>query len=186
VQVEQVKQQGDAQKTQAMFAHEQQMKQIEIQNDAHKFQAEDTLKQRELQMSLELQRSNDQRQSLLDQQKAELDRWKIQLETDSKERVEIQIANIKAASAAQVARINHGLDEQFELTRQQEKEAGYQIMQNEIAAAKQDVMNQLLAPKRIIRDQAGRVAGVEHGGVVHAVVRDGQGKIIGTQPQAMQ
>ena len=76
------------------------------------------LKQKEQEGALALQQSNDQRQSALDQQKFALDQRAQDLDHDA----QIQLANIKAASAAQVARINHGLDEQAELTRQQEKD----------------------------------------------------------------
>jgi hypothetical protein len=182
VQVKQMELQGDAQKTQAIHMHDQQMAQMEAMLKQRQLEMDAALKQKEQEGALALQQSNDQRQSQLDQQKFQLDMRAQDMARDEA----IQLANIKAASAAQVARINHGLDEQYELQRQQEKEAGYQIMQNEIAAAKDEMAQRMAAPKRVLRDATGRVAGVEHAGVVHAVVRDANGKIVGTQPQTMQ
>ena len=177
VQVKQMELQGDAQKTQAVHAHESsRWRRWRPCSSSASWRWMPRSSKRSRRAHWRCSNPTTSGKSQLDQQKFQLDMRAQDMARDEA----IQLANIKAASAAQVARINHGLDEQYELQRQQEKEAGYQIMQNEIAAAKDEMAQRMAAPKRVLRDATGRVAGVEHAGVVHAVVRDANGKIVGT------
>ena len=173
VQIEQMKQQGAAQ-----------MAQFEAQQSAQKLAMEGQIKQQELAASLELQRSNDMRQSQLDQQKAELEanaraqemaleRYKIELETAAKK--EIEQAKIQAQFAIEQMRQQHASETQ---DKQNAAEA------NKGGEAKQ--LDQLFLPRTVLRDERGKVVGVNHGGVIHEVVRDELGRVAGMRPKTQE
>jgi hypothetical protein len=172
VQVEQMKMQA------AM-----QMKQMDQKNDQMKFQAEDVLKQREAQASLELQRSNDERQSQLDQQKALLEsqareqemalkRYEIELTTASKEKIEL--AKLEGQFALEQMRQQHDTgNREQDAMRERERAEAPEMAQ----------ISSLFLPRTVLRDAAGKVVGVDHGGVVHEVIRDAQGRVAGMRPK---
>ena len=151
VEVEKVRQQGDAQKMQATIGHEAQMAQMQAQIKSQELQMHVQIKNQEQQGALQLQQSNDQRQSQLDQQKFALDQQRLQMEQE----VQVQIANIRAAASVEVARIGAGLDDGSQLLQAEEKGAHYNLIQQ-----LQQMVATLAAPKQVIRDASGRVVGV--------------------------
>jgi hypothetical protein len=151
--VEQARQQGDAQKTQATLGHQAQMEQMKQQAKDRELALHAQIKQAEQQGALALQQSNDQRQSALDQQKATLEAEFKQRELDTK----IQVANIEAAKALEVARIGQGYDTGAALLIEQAQDAGY----GPLIAEKLDQLTTLMgAEKEVVRDANGRPAGV--------------------------
>jgi YD repeat-containing protein len=173
--VEQERQKGDAQKTQATLAHEQQMAQMTAMFKQKELELNAMLKKAEQEGALALQQSNDQRQSALDQQKFELEQQKAEMDKD----LQVQLANIAAAARVEVARIGKGIDDGTALLVQQEREAGYA----EVVLRMQQMQEAMSAPRSVVRDENGRAVGIEHAGTMHAIARDEQGKVIGTQPQ---
>ncbi len=142
----------------------QALAQMKGQADQMLAQGQAMLKQKELELqamlkkadqegALALQQSNDQRQSALDQQKATLDAQLKQAELDNK----VHIANISAASASEVARINHGLDDGTAMLLQQAHAAGYAPVLEKL----DKVARMIATPKRVVRGPDGKVAGVE-------------------------
>jgi hypothetical protein len=121
LQIEQMKQQADAQKFQAETQADAQKFQAQQQMDIQKFQAETQMqreveqikadaKLQEIQANLELQAANDQRDSERETMKAmhmqELERMKLELEkykTDQDNETRIIVAQIAAGSQQQVA-----------------------------------------------------------------------------------
>lgn len=137
---------------------EQAAKQADLQLEGQRLQMESQAKQQQQSGALELQRSNDQRQVQLDQH-----RFELQLQADAQKHsveqdTQVRLANIKAASAAQVARIAKGYDDGSDLLTQQEQGAGYT---HPLAQMLQAFHAALTAPKQVVRDQAGRVVGVQ-------------------------
>jgi len=130
--VEQMKLQADAQKTQALHGQQAQKDQFEADLRMRELDHAAQLKQLEQQGALELQQSNDQRQSALDQQKHALEMAKI----ESDAAVKIQIANIQAATSLATARISAGLDDESKLLNQQEQAAGYDAVEKITAMLK--------------------------------------------------
>ena len=110
LQIEQMKQQADAQKFQAQSQQEQQKFQAESQMAMQLEQIKADAKLQEVRANLELQASNDQRDSerevmkaqldaQLEQQRIEFDRWKAELEAATR----LQIAQIGAQQAISIA-----------------------------------------------------------------------------------
>ncbi len=154
---ERERQKGDAMKIQATLQHEAQLAQMKAQGEAQLKQMEMQLhakmKEMEQQGALALQQSNDQRQSALDQQKFELE----QMKSRADQELQIQIANIRAASAVEVARIGAGTDDGTALLKAQADAAGY----GPIVDALKNIMETVSAPKEIVRDANGRATGVQ-------------------------
>jgi hypothetical protein len=172
VQVEQIKQQGEAQKHQAETAADAQKFQAQQQMDVQKFQAEQQAKaqqtaleaqakERDQSNALTLQQSNDQRQSALDQQKAqltmELDERKHRLDIDA----QIQIANIKAAAEVEKERVKAGISDGSQLLGAEEKDAGYNLskLMTSLAQTMDKLAGAMNAPREIVRGPDGRAAG---------------------------
>lgn len=154
VMIEQMKQQGEAQKFQA-----------ETQADIAKFQAETAMtreieairadaKLKEAQAQLQLQAANDQRDSerellkaqydaQLAQQQLEFDKWKT--EFDAQVKVYIEEMKLRGAPPSDVI---------------QHKDDMLQVLQG-----LQAVVANMSAPKQIIRDAAGKAVGIAHVGV---------------------
>lgn len=150
IQIEQIKQQGDAQKFQA-----------EMQADIQKFQAETQMtreveqikaqaKLQEIQASLELQAANDARDSEREQMKAqydaqlaaqklEFDRWKVEFEAQNK----IYIEEMKLRGAPMSDVVQH-------------KDDMLQVL-----SGLQAVIQEMGAPKVIVRDSSGKAIGVQ-------------------------
>lgn len=143
VMVEEVRQQGKQAEIQANM----QLEQAKLQLDAAR-------SDREHQQALLLQQSNDQRQSALDQQKAALE----QANAEGERELQLQLANIKAASATEVARIGQGIDDGTAVLQQQMREA-YGALMGLITAFQNDSAR----PPReyeVVRDANGRAQGM--------------------------
>ena len=151
IQIEQMKQQGDAQKFQVEMQSEIQKFQAETQMNMQLEQMKANAKLQEVQANLELQRSNDMRDSEREQLKAQLD---AQLESQK-----IEFEKWKAELSAQT----QIYIEQLKLGSQQTPEQGGDI--NNALAASIDGFRQALEtmnrPKQIIRNpQTGRAEGI--------------------------
>lgn len=151
IQLEQMKQQGDAQKFQAQNQSDMQKfqaeKQLEMQVEQLKAQAQIQATQ----ATLELQRANDERDAAremakaqydaqIEQQKIEFDRWKA--EFDAKTKIYIEEMKIRGVPPADY------IQEQSNMT---------QVLQG-----LQAVIAQMGAPKMIVRDANGKAVGVQH------------------------
>ena len=150
IQIEQMKQQGDAQKFQVEMQSEIQKFQAETQMNMQLEQMKANAKLQEVQANLELQRSNDMRDSEREQLKAQLD---AQLEAQK-----IEFEKWKAELSAQT----QIYIEQLKLGCQQTPEQGGDI--NNALAASIDGFRQALEtmnrPKQIIRGPDGRAQGI--------------------------
>jgi hypothetical protein len=151
IQLEQMKQQGDAQKyqaqTQADIQKFQAEKQIEVQIEQVKAQSQIQATQ----ATLELQRANDERDAAremakaqydaqLAQQQLEFDKWKAEFDAQTK----IYIEQLKIqASVPQTAP-----EQANEMT--------------QVLSGLQAVIAQMSAPKMIVRDASGKAIGVQH------------------------
>ena len=166
------------------------VKRLELEADAQKFQAEHQLtiqrenlqaaaKQRETQMQLELQAANDARDAEREQLMAmhkqqlamaqlELDRYK----TDADNKTKIITARI-AHPESQLT----GLDINPETGEVWEKPDPMDSVMQALGA----LVEQSNAPKAIVRDETGKVVGVQQGSQMRTVVRDESGKVIGVQ-----
>jgi hypothetical protein len=166
------------------------VKQMELQADAQKFQAEQELtlqreslqaeaKQRETQMQLELQAANDARdaerelmkaryEAQLEAQQLELERYK----TDADNKTKIITARI-AHPESQLT----GLEINPETGEVWEKPDPMDAVMQALGA----LVEQSNAPKAIVRDETGKVVGVQQGSQMRTVVRDETGKVIGVQ-----
>jgi hypothetical protein len=166
------------------------VKQMELQADAQKFQAEQVLtlqreslqaeaKQRETQMQLELQAANDARdaerelmkaryEAQLEAQQLELERYK----TDADNKTKIITARI-AHPESQLT----GLEINPETGEVWEKPDPMDAVMQALGA----LVEQSNAPKAIVRDETGKVVGVQQGSQMRTVVRDETGKVIGVQ-----
>ena len=140
-----MKLQADAQKFQAQSQADQQAAAQKAQMDAQHKEREHQAKMAELQASLELQASNDQRDSerqaqkammdaQLDQQRLEFERYKADLTSQT----QIYIAQLK-----------------------EQPQTASGDTANQVMAAMQAMVEQLNAPKIIVRDESGRAIGVK-------------------------
>lgn len=151
IQLEQMKQQGDAQKFQAQNQSDMQKfqaeKQIEMQVEQLKAQAQIQATQ----ATLELQRANDERDAAremakaqydaqLAQQQLEFDKWKAEFDAQTK----IYIEQLKIQGSAPQ-------------TAPEQADQMTQVLQG-----LQAVIAQMGAPKMIVRDAAGKAIGVQH------------------------
>lgn len=151
LQLEQMKIQADAQKHQAQSQQDIQKFQAETQMQVQVEQIKAQAKIQEVQANLELQRSNDERDAQreiakasydaqLAQQKMEFDKWKAEFEAQTKIYIEEMKINGStpqgaAAQADSMTQVLQGL---------------------------QAVMQQMSAPKMIVRDAQGKAIGVQH------------------------
>jgi hypothetical protein len=151
IQIEQMKIQADAQKHQAQTQNDVQKFQAEAQMSLQVEQLKADLKMKEIQGSLELQAANDardaereQNKALMDaqlaQQQLEFDKWKAEFDAQTK----IYIEELKINAA-----VPQGAAEQTD--------SMMQVVQGLQAA-----IQQMSAPKVIVRDQNGRAIGVQH------------------------
>lgn len=147
--VEQIRQQGDAQKTQALHAQQAQKDQFEADLRMRELDHSAQLKQQEQQGALQLQQSNDQRQSALDKQKHELEMAKL----DREERMEKYKVDVGAATTLAAARISAGIDPESQLLNKIEQEAGFGQLEQLVSI--------LSAPKEIVRGPDGKASGLK-------------------------
>lgn len=151
LQIEQMKLQADAQKTQAQMQADIQRFQAETQIEMQKVQAQLDAKLKETQASLELQAANDQRDAERERMKAELDaalesqriefdKWKAEFDAQTK----IYIEEMKLRGVPPADYI-------------QEQNNMAQVLQG-----LQAVIQQMNAPKMIVRDATGKAVGVQH------------------------
>lgn len=163
---------------------------MRMQDSAMKFQEESAMqkeiehlkasaKLQEIQANLELQAANDERDSqremMLAQHRHELAQAQLELDkykTDADNRTKII-----------TARIAHPETELTDLDIDPETGEAYQKLDplEPVKQALDVLIEQAAAPKEVIRDEAGRVVGVQSGGIVKQIVRDEDGKVIGVQ-----
>jgi hypothetical protein len=153
IQLEQMKIQADAQKHQANSQQDIQKFQAETQMQLQVEQIKAEAKQREIQASLELQAANDQRDAeretmkaqfdaAMAQQKMEFEKWKV--EFDAQNKIYIEEMKLRGVPPADYI---------------QEQNNMQQVM-----IGLQAVIENMQAPKVIIRDASGKAIGVQHGG----------------------
>ena len=151
VQIEQMKQQGDAQKFQAQQQADIQKFQAETQMTREVEQIKADLKLKEIQASLELQAANDARDAerermkaemnaALEAQRLEFDKWKA--EFDAQNKIYIEEMKLRGVPPADYI---------------QEQSNMAQVLQG-----LQAVIQQMSAPKVIVRDANGKAVGVQH------------------------
>jgi hypothetical protein len=151
LQIEQMKIQADSQKFQATQQADIQKFQAETQMAREVEQIKADAKLQEIRANLELQAANDQRDSEREQQKAlfdsqlaqqqlEFDRWKA--EFDAQTKIYIEEMKVRGAPTSDVV---------------QQKDDMLQVL-----TGLQAVIQQMGAPKVIVRDQNGRAIGVQH------------------------
>ena len=161
LQIEQMKQQADAQKFQAQTQADQQSKQLELQHSMQLEQIKASAKLQEVQANLELQASNDQRDgerenikaqisAQMEEQRLQFDRWKVETEQQTK----IYIEQMKLPAP--------GADNSEALAQMQQ---ALQAMQAHITA-----------PRKIVRGPDGRAIGVDVGGIVKPINRSADGR----------
>ena len=150
--VEQERQKGAQMLAQVKAQTDGAMKQMDAMVKQKELELQAMLKKMEQEGALALQQSNDMRQSALDQQKTNLEMQTHAAEQETK----IQIANIGAASASEVARINHGLDDGTAMLLQQAHAAGYAPVLEQLAK----VTEMLSQEKEVVRGPDGKVSGV--------------------------
>jgi hypothetical protein len=141
----------------------QQLKQMELQADAQKFQAEmqaqmqaeerqHAAKMAEMQASLDLQRSNDERDAMREQARIQMEAQASELDRQHKER----IAEMQSA----IDKYRADLDAQVKLAIA-DKSAAPQIDVSGLQSGIDQLMGLISAPSEIVRDpQTGRALGV--------------------------
>lgn len=166
IQVEEMRANTEVQKFQAQKQAEVEKFQAEQTSKRQLMAQEAAAKERVAANDMTLQQSNDQRQSLLDQQKHELAMHeatlKLQLDEGSHQRElenKKELANIAAAAQVTIARIKAGLSDGAELLSQEEQQAGYHIPT--LIAGMTQAMRDLAAPKEVTLP-SGKVATVRH------------------------
>jgi hypothetical protein len=174
VMVAEIQAQADAQKFQATQQADQQKMQATIQADGQKFQAEQAasqaqaerdaaLKQSEMQMQLQVQAANDQRQAELDQQKMQLEMIKLEKEYEFK--VWLETSKMQNSASLERERMAHEGNTQRTIARA----SGIDVDSDDKVTAAlgpmlqqmQNMIAQLSAPKQVVRDEGGRVVGVQ-------------------------
>ena len=153
IQLAQMKIQADMQKTQATSQQEVQKYQAETQMQMEIERLKAEAKRLEIQANLELQAANDQRDAereqmkaqfdaAMAQQKLEFEKWKA--EFDAQNKIYIEEMKLRGVPAADYI---------------QEQNNMQQVMMG-----LQAVIENMQAPKVIVRDETGRAIGVKHGG----------------------
>lgn len=174
VQVEEMRLQADQQKTQSLLQAEQQKLQATQQADVQKFQAEQAasqaqaerdaaLKREEMQMQMQVQAANDARDAERAKQQMELDVLKLQKEYEFK--VWLETAKMEQNAQLEQQRLAHASNSQSMVARA----AGVDVnSEDKVTAALAPVLEQMTAmmahmsaPKQVVRDQSGRVVGVQ-------------------------
>lgn len=144
--IEKMKLQADQQKFQAQTQFEQQKADKEAQLDIQKFQAEAALKQQEQEKQLQQEQLRSQNDLIIEREKlamqAELERFKAQLKAETDIKIAAMEADIKAA----------------EMQRQHQFDIHKASMDQQRHEQHMAAMNK---PKKVLRDQNGRVSGVE-------------------------
>ena len=169
LQIEQMKQQADAQKFQAQQQGDIQKFQAETQMTREVEQIKADAKLQEIRANLELQASNDQRDAEREMLKAQMDaelaqqqlafdRWKAEFDAQTKIYIEEMKLRGPAEDAAQ---------EKAEM--------------NQVLEGLQSVIANMQAPKKIVRGPDGKAIGVDQGGVVRSIVRGPDGRAIGVE-----
>ncbi len=163
VQVEQIRAQGK----QAELQQNAQIKMQELQMEAQ-------VKQQQLAGDQAVQTSNDQRDAAKMQMEMQMkdaqgarEMQQRDIEHIREQQTQLQIANVKASSAVEVARIAAAADKGDEVLNQELVAAGQEPIAHPMKILA-DSINQLVphlaaqnGPKRVVRDASGRVAGIE-------------------------
>lgn len=159
-----------------------QLKQMELQADAQKFQAEAQLRIAEIQAQAEAElhklRASLEVQALNDERDA--DRARLQAEIDA----QIEMAKAQSHQAIESAKLEMekyraDLDASVKL-----QVAEQQAEQNNLKNVEQaigELLQEVKAPKEVVRDASGRAVGVRQGNKVRKVKRDDSGKVVGVE-----
>lgn len=152
---------------QAKMQQAMQMKQLDMQADAQKFQAQYQLdmqklqlqaeaKQRETQMQLELQAENDRRDAEREAMKAtyeaQLEKQRLELEA-----YKINTDNQTRITVAQIAKMDAGAAMEVDMPGQAPAPKPHDIMAQAVAM----LADSMSKPKQVIRDQNGKIIGVQ-------------------------
>lgn len=152
IQLEQVKQQGQAQlaqvKAQTDVMIEREKAQAQMQVDVIRQKAESEQKQMEIQQQAMLEQFKAQLEAQQERARLDLEQWKTQLDNQTK----IQIEHIKRGEIVGPDALGAMLQNQAEVNGQ---------LANSIAEMLQAAVQQIRAPRRIIRDANGRAQGLE-------------------------
>jgi hypothetical protein len=159
-----------------------QIKQMELQADAQKFQAEAQLRIAEIQAQAEAElhklRASLEVQALNDERDA--DRARLQSEIDA----QIEMAKAQSHQAIESAKLEMekyraDLDASVKL-QVAEKQAEQTDLKN-VEQAIGELLQEVKAPKEVVRDASGRAVGVRQGNKVRKVKRDDSGKVVGVE-----
>lgn len=152
IQLEQMKQQGQAQlaqvKAQSDVMIEREKAQAQMQVDITRQQAEAEQKQMQIQQEAMLEQFKSQLEAQQERAKLELEQWKAQLDSQTK----IQIEHIKRGEMIAPDALGAMLENQSAVNGQ---------LANAIGEMLQAAVQQIRAPRRIVRDANGRAQGVE-------------------------
>jgi hypothetical protein len=170
-QTDAMKAQGEAQKAQASMAIAQHKAQLDAQLEQARMEAEARVAQVEqqaqaqqntLQQQLEAQKAQMQAELDAAQDSAQqaFDQWKAELDASTKIMV-AQIAAKASADAAQQKSEDAARQVVEKDTAGQEQSAGLADMHAKTLQAINGVMQQMSKPRKVVRDDQGRVAGVE-------------------------
>jgi hypothetical protein len=157
MQIEQMKQQGIAQKAQ-----------FDAQQEVQKMQLEDQKHQREMQRDMEVERNKQEMQARDSQFQAQLDAQKeaqkLQFEEASKQ-ADRELARWKAELDARVKLEIAGIKSPEQITEGIEEEEQKEEKMNNLMQMMQSMMQAMNQPKMIVRDSMGKAIGVQPVGV---------------------
>jgi hypothetical protein len=168
LQMKQMELQADSQKFQAQTQQEQMKFQAEMQAQMQLEQLKADAKLQEVRANLELQASNDQRDSEREVMKAQLDaqaeserlafeKWK----TEFNASLQIELKNMEASKVPQ------------------EDSSAVQAAIAQISEQLGGIANHITAPRKLVKDANGRTIGVDVGGVVKPIIRNAAGQVEG-------
>ena len=168
LQIKQMELQADSQKFQAQTQQEQMKFQAEMSAQMQLEQLKAQAKLQEVRANLELQASNDQRDSEREVMKAQLDaqaeserlsfeKWK----TEFNASLQIELKNMEASKVPQ------------------EDSSAVQAAIAQIMEQLGGIANHITAPRKLVKDANGRTIGVDVGGVVKPIIRNAAGQVEG-------
>lgn len=163
-QIEQGKMQMQQQADAARLQHEQQLAGVQMQQEQQRIQLEQQAKAAEMQFSAQIEAQKQQHEAMLEQQRMaseeSFNRWKAELEAATK----IMVAKISAQASLEQSAMNaeQAAAKEMESAAKQDGEGSKMVdMHAQTMEALKGVMETLAKPKRIKRDQEGRLEGIE-------------------------
>lgn len=202
-----IKAQAEAQKTQLTIQAQQQSEQARLQADQiaqqQKIASDERLKTMQMQLDAEKAEKDRVHAQMLEQLKAQFadqqaasqldfERWKVQLENETK----IAVAQIAASTSLKTAAMSAS-DDSTEVSEDGEKKpssalqslvdsvnqsleallTGHKELTESIASMREEADH----PPMVIRDESGRAIGVQRGNKTRQVARDEAGRLVGLQ-----